>query len=197
MYDNKLFPYLYELKQETESDEIIARSSKCSKQGVAPKPLVADTFFVESIHDMYFLRHTQNRLFCNLVSIKTEKNTTPKGEVSFHLLTVHFEFEERLLAIDSAEEGFENFVGFFLSKEDFNNIPNSLQDLYLSALLLSDKEMRNLDFIDASRKSNSHANNASPQPAGSWESSMFSDVFNGDPNSMTDDEYEMIFGDSR
>jgi hypothetical protein len=131
------------------------------------------------------------------VSTKTEKNATPKGEVSFHLLTVHFELEERLLAIYSAEEGFENFVHFFFSKEDFNNLPNSLQDLYLSALLLSDNEMRDLDFVDANRKSKSQTKSSYPQPTGRWESTMFSDVFGDDPNSMTDDEYEMIFGDSR
>jgi hypothetical protein len=197
MYDNKSFPYLHELNQQTEQYEVIVKSSTCSKKGIALKPLVADTFFVESIHDMHFLRHTENRLFCNLVSIKTEKITTQKGEINFDLLTVHFEFEERLLAINSTDEGLENFVSFFFSKEDFNNIPNSLQDLYLSALLLSDKEMRHLDFVDASRKSKLQTNSAYPQPTGRWESSMFSDVFNDDPNSMTDDEYEMIFGDSR
>jgi hypothetical protein len=110
---------------------------------------------------------------------------------------VHFECEERLLAINSIEEGFENFVSFFISTEDFNNIPNTLQDLYLSALLLSDAEMRNLDFIDANRKSKTQTRNVLAQTTGGWESSMFSDVFNDDPNSMTDSEYEMIFGDSR
>ena len=73
MYDNKLFPYLHELKQETQQLEIIERSSTTSRQGITLKPLIADTFFVESIHDMHFLRHTENRLFCNLVSSKTEK----------------------------------------------------------------------------------------------------------------------------
>ena len=197
MYDNKLFPYLHELKQETQQREIIQRSSTSSRHGIALKPLIADTFFVECIHDMHFLRHTENRLFCNLVSIKTEKTLTQKGEIGLYLWTVHFEFEERLIATNSIEEGFENFVSFFISTEDFNNIPNTLQDLYLSALLLSDKEMQILDFIDANRTSKSQTKNAIPQPTGGWESSMFSDVFNDDPNSMTDSEYEMIFGDSR
>ena len=197
MYDNKLFPYLHELYQETQHLEIIEIASKLPRQGIDLKPLVADTFFVECIHDMHFLRHTENRLFCNLISGKTEIILTEKGEIPFDLLTVHFEFEERLLAINSIEEGFENYVSFFISTEDFNNIPNALQDLYLSALLLSDTEMRNLDFIDANRKSKSQTKSVLPQPTGGWESSMFSDVFNDDPNSMTDSEYEMIFGDSR
>ena len=197
MYDNKLFPYLHELYQETQHLQIIESASKLPRQGIDLKPLVADTFFVESIHDMHFLRHTENRLFCNLISGKTEKILTEKGEITFDLLTVHFEFEERLLAINSIEEGFENYVSFFISTEDFNNIPNALQDLYLSALLLSDTEMRNLDFIDANRKSKSQTKSVLPQPTGGWESSMFSDVFNDDPNSMTDSEYEMIFGNSR
>jgi hypothetical protein len=197
MYDNNLFPYLHELNQETEQCEVLVKSSTCSKKVITLKPLVADTFFVESIHDMYFLRHTENRLFCSLVSIKTEKITTQKGASNFDLLTVHFEFEERLLAINSTEEGLENFVSFFFSNEDFNNIPNPLQDLYLSALLLSEKEMRNLDFVNENRKSKLQTKSAYPQPTGGWESSMFSDVFNDDPSSMTDSEYEMIFGDSR
>ena len=197
MYDNKLFPYLHEIKQEVEPLQIIERSTTFSKHTIVLKPLVTDAFFVESIHNIYFLRHSENRLFCNLVCIKPEKILTKKGEINFHLLTVHFEFQERLLAIDSKEEGFENFVNFYCSSEDFNNIPNSLQDLYLSALLLSDKEMRNLDFINANRELKSQSKTSFPQPTGSWESAMFSDVFNGESNSMTDGEYEMIFGDSR
>jgi hypothetical protein len=197
MYYNKLFPYLHELKHETQQREVIERSSTSSRHGIALKPLVADTFFVECIHDMHFLRHTENRLFCNLVSIKTEKTLTQKGEINLYLLTVHFEFEERLLATNSIDEGFENFVSFFISTEDFNNIPNTLQDLYLSALLLSDNEMQNLDFIDANRTSKSQTKSAITRSRDGWASSMFSDVFNDDPNSMTDSEYEMIFGDSR
>jgi len=50
MYDNKLFPYLHELYQETQHLEIIEIASKLPRQGIDLKPLVADTFFVESIH---------------------------------------------------------------------------------------------------------------------------------------------------
>jgi hypothetical protein len=167
-------------------------------------------FLIEKNQLGYFLRSSINSLFCcalyevvkdievpawdsDQMSYKYHEN----GEVIYkterlQYLSFTIEGQERVVAYNYAGKS-KNFLRIDKSEIPFTELDEKLQKLYKGAKLLSwqyvehyENEIRHLDLKNRGLK-----------PKGEWEAQMFRDVFNSNPSTMNDDEYEMIFGVAR
>jgi len=167
-------------------------------------------FLIEKNKHGYFLRSAFNSLFCFALYEVTKEIEVPDwdaeeehykydehGEVllknerlSYLCFTV--EGEERVVAYNYAGES-KVYLRIDTSEEPFEDLDEKLQKLYLGAKLLSRNFMAHFEIEIRKLE----AKTSGVEPKGEWEAQMFRDVFHSDPNRMSDEEYEMIFGVER
>ena len=168
------------------------------------------TFFIEKTKRGDFLRSTENSLFCSAIYAATDEIEVPDwddvngsykydgvGEILFKTETLTYwyfcmEGEDRVVAYKYSGTA-KTFLHVDASDEAFESLDEKLQKLYLGAKLMTKEFM---DYYESEiKKLDSKKSNFKPK--GVWEAEMFRDVFNSDPRTMTDDEFEMIFGIER
>lgn len=171
-------------------------------------------FLIEKNKHGYFLRSTLNSLFCCALfeviseievpdwdtdpdSFDVNYKYNEQGEVIYKMEKLQFlcftiEGEERTVAYNYAGSG-KTYLKLHTSDVPFEELDENLQKLYLGAKLLSRHYIGH--YQNEIRKSELEASGLTPK--GEWEAQMFRDVFGSNPNSMTDSEYEMIFGVER
>lgn len=167
-------------------------------------------FFIEKNIRGYFLRSTMNSLFCCYLYEVTTEIEVPDWDVeqegfkydehgeiiqkiaSISYLCLTVEGKERTVAYSYEGKG-KCYLSMHISDVPFEDLDQKLQKLYLGAKLLSNQYIAHYEAEIEKRNSNF----SYLKPKGDWEAEMFRDVFNNNPNAMSDSEYEMIFGVER
>lgn len=179
-----------------------------------PEPLYSVDFFVECVGSARYLRHTRLSHFCMPIEPKTidvelpyldeNSNTVvdrQTGEVHLRktllcYFVAHFQGIERCVGFI-----FENKSRYFLHLHStdlkFSELTSELKSLYESAALhwsgiLKTNDQRVTDFRSSERLKSLRV-----RPLGPWEEKLFAVHFKSNPDLLSDDEFEMIFGQSR
>lgn len=167
-------------------------------------------FFIERVGGEYFLRSTLNSLFCSAIHNCVKEIEVPEwdslaqtyvynyqGEIVqksalLHYLRIDLEIGERVVGY-----AFEGKSKFFLvvhtSPVVFEQLDEKIKLLYNAARFLR----KNLIEHHAARIRGLESQSTHPKPKGHWQAEMFKTIFNENPSLMSDDEYEMIFGEAR
>ena len=167
-------------------------------------------FLVEENQRGYYLRSTINSLFCcclyevekkievpdfdtETMSYKYDEDGNVVSKMA-HLQYLCFtiEGEQKVVAYSYEGKG-KNYLHVHHSDVPFDKLDGKLKQLYLGAKLLTRQFITHMQ--NENKKHNTKTSGL--EPKGEWEAQMFKDVFHSNPSSMSDTEYEMIFGVER
>lgn len=171
-----------------------------------PEPMYSTSFFIERVERDYYLRNVLNPFYCSRLRIENHEFNASKynentGEVGVEvvkcsILLACFEGEFRTVGY-FLEDKFDLFLPFFKTDKTHEQVDSRLNWLYEAARMGTLYGLRYLEQQSKDRVKAAKGLTTRLEPKGPWEEQMFRDVFDSDPNLMSDDEYEMIFGIER
>jgi len=179
-----------------------------------PAPLNSKYFFIENIDGKYYLRHLNEQLFCMPLAsydatvhlpvidengnsiFDQEKNSIETEEHKISFLCAHFQSERRSVGyIFNGKSTL--FLNLHKSDKKLSDLPEHLRSIYKSADCHSIKYLEWDNEATTKQINSEKLNKSNISPKGPWEAELFRVNFNSNPDMLTDDEFEMIFGQSR
>lgn len=178
-----------------------------------PETIETNEYFIEEFSTSAMLRHITNPFICipilngrTEIDLPTENGTTE----TFYLTVFYVYFEGTPYSVGYSfgkNNNFENF--YFVERQSANGwdeliemdqifkTKTALQLLYESATLSTVASLEKSTERTRQVKFSNYLNSRNLAPKGEWEAQVFRNNFGNNPFVLTDDEFEMIFGEYR
>ena len=179
-----------------------------------PEALYSIYLFIEKVEGVYYLRNLKHKAFCgplkfNKVSFDQylfDENNNPivddatgeqrTKEVDIKYLTTFFENTARSVSFNFNGVS-EYFLPLFQTDKKLMELPEHLQSIYSSTIYQSEHYLQWDNSQTTDHIHRKYLKDNGLKPVGKWEEGLFVNSFNSNPNLLSDDEFEMIFGVSR
>mgnify|MGYP000148990214 CR=1 FL=1 len=178
-----------------------------------PEIIETNEYFIEEFSSSAMLRHIENPYLCIPILDGRKEIELPSemGTLTTYYLTVFYVyFEGTPYSVGYSfgkENNFETF--YFLERQHCNGWEElaqmetifrskaHLRLAYESGLLTTETNLKQSSDRTRQFKFAKYLHDRNLTPKGEWEKQVFRDNFGNNPFVLTDDEFEMIFGESK